>query len=865
VVGEPRALKNDVIGTDGVVVLLDGQVDSILGSLCSDNLIKTLNYSLLALRPSDLEDRNTVRNRLNESLNAIADGDYDAMFSRVAAERSQLGPEHTFPASAYREWALATLLRYRDHEDALGELITSGRQAVAECRRRGVRPTDDAALDAIKTSLEGNPGLLPDTLDRVFAGERIPFVLYDQASTEIHLKKLPEVAKGKLAEARHLAVEPAFLSENRNDRNWARFMLSYMMTNAFRGRPIQSLSAETLENLPGCDYRKVKYELDRKRDELDRHRKRTGHRIPMWPDSMRIALHNANTARDIPDDGSASSAIGALAETHYLLTHHAEDPERRLIRGRFDHATAFHDAAMDHILRKAEEHLQQTRLPPMELSDPAESAPGDTRREPISPEAAIAIADRFARERLPECHRLACLFQPAPDHPIVVKLYDEAGNPSQTVIRTFEPDADRALDIKRRIQAHLLNLPGIVPYRGPMQEGGYRIAQDELIPAQPPRDRIVPKYGEYRLQLSWPDRREEMTLSLGLTYSADNQEEAQRRAGFVRDRLAAARDAQPGQPYLPLTRRDVAFLLRSHVLAANRPWQELTHGEIERFPAALRFPFPTDRSQESWLQVEPLQTDGNPNYTWVLPMHVMVGGQRLANASTHVNLHVRDRHAAEERAIETVNHFMGLVSALPRHARWAVDREQPQRLQSLSEAARAAAPELLDTNRLKDLQNELRGPYKQDLCVALTAPPREQDGRVRFTLGVRRGGAHGLSEPVLVPVPDDVAPPPIERSFSVPAGHAGEIPRFVDAVNATFRGVIGEEYSPRSDRNFDQERMRKIKAPRPFKPAFAPRVFEDAVASRMPEFPQFTTDGPAPGRMRPRRRPGDEPHGRGMG
>jgi hypothetical protein len=90
VVGEPRALKNDVIGIDGIVVLLDGQVDSVLGSLYSDNLLRTLNYSLLVLRPSDLEDRNTVRNRLNESLNAIADGDYDAMFSRVAAERSQL-------------------------------------------------------------------------------------------------------------------------------------------------------------------------------------------------------------------------------------------------------------------------------------------------------------------------------------------------------------------------------------------------------------------------------------------------------------------------------------------------------------------------------------------------------------------------------------------------------------------------------------------------------------------------------------------------------------------------------------------------------------------------------------------------------
>jgi hypothetical protein len=505
----------------------------------------------------------------------------------------------------------------------------------------------------------------------------------------------------------------------------------------------------------------------------------------------------------------------------------------------------------------------------MELSDPAEPAPGNTRREPISPEAAIAIADHFAHERLPECHRLACLFQPAPDHPIVVKLYDEAGNPSQTVIRTFEPDADRALDIKRRIQAHLLNLPGIVPYRGPMQEGSYRIAQDELVPAEPPSDRIVPKYGEYRLRLSWPERREEMSLSLGLTYSADNLEEAQRRAGFVRDRLAAAGAADPGRPYLPLTRRDLADSLRSHVLAANQPWHELTHGEIDRFPAALRFPFPTDRSQESWLQVEPLQTDGNPNYTWVLPMHVMVGGQRLANASTHVNLHVRDRHAAEERAIETVNHFMGLVGALPRHARWAVDPEQPQRLQSLSEAARAAAPELLDTNRLKDLQNELRGPYKQDLCVALTAPPREQDGQVRFTLAVRRGGDLGLSEPVLRRVPGDAAPPPIERSFSVPAGHAGEIPRFVEAISATFRGVIGEEYSPRSERNFDQERMRKIKAPRKFNPDFAPRVFEDAVASRLPEFPQFTTDGPAPARMR-RREPGGgpadgQPRGRGMG
>jgi hypothetical protein len=236
-------------------------------------------------------------------------------------------------------------------------------------------------------------------------------------------------------------------------------------------------------------------------------------------------------------------------------------------------------------------------------------------------------------------------------------------------------------------------------------------------------------------------------------------------------------------------------------------------------------------------------------------MHVIVDGQKLANATTHVNLHVRDRQAAEERAIATVNRAMELAGALPRHARWAVDPENPQRLQGLSEAARDAAPELLDTNRLKDIQNELRGHFKQDLRVGLTAPPHEASGQVKFALGVFRGGDNGLSEAVLQPAPGDGAPTPLERRFTIPAQYAVDIPRFEAAVNDTFRGVIGEEYDPRSARNYDPEQLRKIKTPRPFKPDFAPRVLDDAIGSRLPDFPNVTPDGPAPARDRPQRAP----------
>ncbi len=848
--GTSRETRVDVVGADGVVLLFQGKLTSVLESLePSENLFDSYNYSLVTLRPSDLDDRERVRGKLVGALTSVVSGDLDPVFRRAAENLSRDG--HT--PEGIRATAARVVARYLESDEALDAFIREARATVERTHRLGVRPSADGKVDEFRDYLAGPNSPLTGGIERLLHAERIPIVLFGEGDDAIQRQRRGGSQIRRPSDAAAFVVAKPPPQGDPKARDHAAFSLNYLIIDDLVGGKIGLASNAELERLPGTDYQKARYELGRKRKDVSSYNR--GARLPihMFPGDEVAAFARANST----DPALVAMAKGlhdpacALAEAHHLLTNYPGEPERRKIRDRFEHVIRYHDAAMAFLDRKIEERLHESRLPAFETQHLPPDRIAD--RTPVTPEAAIARADRFARAQLPSHHRLRVLLQPTPDHPIVLKLTDGAGHTSESVITTHEPDANRALDIKCRVQAHLLDIPGIVPYRGPMRDGGYHVGQDEFIPADPARQRLTPKYGEYRLKLGWERPREELSISLGLNYSSDNREEAERRAEFVRERLERARGERHGDGHLPLTKRDLADALRAHVRARGGAWHELTHGQVDHFPAALRFPFGDGRNgQESWLHVEPLQTDGNPNYTWVLPLHVVVDGQRLANASTHVNLHVRDRRAAEERAIEAVNHMMHLVAGLPPGARWAVDAGHPNSLQSLSEAARDAAPHLIDTNRLKDFQNELRFPYKRDLTVRLTRPPAEEAGRLRFTLGLFRGGEHGLSEPVLEAAGADAPPRPVERALSIPVAKSHEIGRFAEAVGETFRATIGEEYDPRSPRNYDREAMRKLKTPRPFKPGYAPRAMDDAIRTHLGAFPGMVPDSPllAPRRLR---------------
>ncbi len=841
--------KTDVIAPDDVVVLLDGSVTNAMQAMHTSQRIHLLNFRLLSLRPSELDDSSRVTDKISRAISEIQSGGYDAMFTRAAA----VHPSATTPI-ALRDQAISTLRRLGEDRGAVESLITDGKQAVQGAHDRGIKPTEDAHIQAFRDILNHNGELFPSSMDRILSSERIPF-LFTTGTNPSTLERAGCLQKPSDLDQASLILLPGPLSKVSQSQGKSDLLtFSKMTLDSLEIPPLKILSNSELTSLPGTDFTKVKYYMERKRGEVKKYNK-DGRTIYMFPtENEMVDARKSGKIISAVAPNLFHDALATLSETNYLLEAHHDEPERSKIRDRFDTNIQFRDAALELLTRKVESHLQGVRLPPPDLNKHPDESDREESRAPISADAAIARADKFARSQLPSHYRLRSLFQASPNHPIVLKLTDDNGHTAESTITTFEPDASRALDIKRQVQSHLIDIPGIVPYRGPMKEASYNVGLDELIPSAPCRERILPKYGEYRLKLAWTEPREEMSISLGLNYSADNQQEAERRAAFVHAQLE-----QAGQPSrqgicLPITKRDLIDGLRNHVVAQRGRWEELTHGRIDQFPASLRLPFAAKgHDQDSWLQIEAMKTDGNPNLTWVLPMHVIVNGQKLANASTHINLHVRDRAVAEERAIDTVNRALALMNNLPPLAQWAVNADHPDRLQNLSEAARSAAPHLLDTNRLTDIQNELRSLYQKDLTVQVIGKPQEHNGKVDFTVGIFRGVDHGLMEPVLEQRDTDTPPTAIQRRFSIPANEVEQIGRFEQAVNKTFREVIGEEYDPRSSRNFDREQLRKLKTPRSFKPDFAPMVLDDAIGSQLRAFQGIKPVDPSSYRVRSRR------------
>ena len=838
---ELRSLQSDILAPDDVLVLLDGTVTNVTDAMRPLDRSKQLNFRLFSIRPSDLDKPEIVKASIKTAQASIENGLFDAMFLDASATMSPKKQPDPEVASKLKTDSQRILRTIEDDPTTLALTIAFGKNAVQKAHALGIRPTDERDFQHYHALLTQHGNLLPTSFDSLFASKRIPFII-SQAANTTALR--PQLTPGE-EKANFVFFERFYDETNSKHGKLDILTTSRMIVGLADSLRLDIVSNKQLASLPGIDFSRVKYYMDRKRPEINRYNN-NGHLIHMHaPENDVRAKRSRGGIPDGFDISAAYNELGTLSESHFLLEAFRDEPERSTIRDRFDAVIKFRDEAISDSSQRIDEYLNQCKLPTVSpvqnLDEPLEHP-----RTPITVEAAISRVDRFARSQLPSHYRLRSLFQATPNHPIVLKLTDDTGHTAESTITTFEPDATRALDIKRRVQAHLLDIPGIAPYRGPLKEASHNIALDELLPSAPGRQRVTPKYGEYRLRIAWDQPKEEISISLGLNYSADNQPEAERRAAFVEQEITRLRDANPNSQCLPITKRDLCDSLRNHVRAHGGAWEELTHGQIDGFPASLRFPFAgRGHEQDSWLQIDALKTDGNPNLTWVLPIHVIVNGQKLANASTHVNLHVRDRQAAEARAIETVNRMMTIVSELPNHAQFAVDPELPRRLHGLSEAARAAAPHLIDTNRLKDIQNELRSPHQQDLTVRVIGEPRLVNGKQEFALGIFRGAENGVMEPVLEQPDLNQPPTAVRRSFAIDADKTDAVPNFEQNVRQTFQSIINEEYDPRSSRNFDREHMRKLKAPRPFHPDYAPLVLDDAIGSNLASSPAVTPVEPA--------------------
>ncbi len=827
----PKTLQSDILAPDDVVVLIDGNVKTVAQSYLVYDDDLTCNFRLLSLRPEELGNHDHVKQKILATIDQIAAGGHDALFVRAATLNN-----NEESAGLIRDTILDSLHQIATDETRLGEFIESAKKSLKETYDSGIYPTDSKAIEDLRSHLIRSGGMLPEVVDRLYHAEGVPFVVMSDHNVTIMDKRKPV---GILNEPAHLISIPDEKSSLSDEGQRTRHLslINAMTLLGLTDKRRNIFSDKDIKSIPGMDYSRVKYYMERKRGDVQRHN-RTGKPIYMLPAESVASSQRLNGLLDY-DHKDHYDEIGTFKEAHFLLNYYQEEPQKSKLRERFDPVVEYHDAVMGKITQNAEERLQALRIPPRVTVEREQEE--QHPKTPLTADEAIARADRFARSTLPGHYKLRSYLQPTSDHRIALKLTDDAGDTVEKVITLAEPNAERALDIKRRVQAHLMDIPGVVPYRGPSKEGSYHVAMDELVPTAPPRSRVSPKYGEYRVKLDWRDPNEEMSIPLGVQHSEANHDEALRRAEEVSKQLNEARQANAGHTHLPLTKRDIIDHLRQHVQQQGGRWDERTFGEIDQFPTMLRFPFAQrGHQQDSWLQIEELRTDGDPNYTWILPINVVVNGQRLANASTHVNLHVRDRHAAEERAIETVNRLMQQINALPPQSQWAIDPERPTHLLELSEPARNASPNLIDKNRLTDLQNELRSPFQKDLTIQAVGEPTEQDGLIHFSLAIVRGREHGVTEPVLAKRGDDAPPVSVLRRFAVPVAHREDIPRFVEVVNNTFRNVIGEEYDPRSARNYDAEQLRKLKTPKPFNPNYAPNVFDRAIETHLPNFTEVS-------------------------
>jgi len=840
VVQEQKPLRCDILVPDDVVVLLDNSVKTVARAVHPTDPLQTYQYRLLALRPADLESPDKAREKIRFAITAIESGTFDAMFVNAARLQHPQVISAQGQAISLREHSLTHLRQLLEDQASLTNVLREGKRAVDADRVIGVHATDEAQIEQVAAYLSRSNSPITAQMDRLFTAERVPIMLHDNANSAA-MRRVPG-QDGPLRKdvGAHIYLSPILPNAASRDYHILSLQFNTVLFDELTSKQLGILRDEDITRASGTELSRVRYYLDRKRQDIGRYNKSSGKLIAMFPDSLEMAKRKAQSTSAARNTVNYDDATATFAEAHHLLTFYQDQADQSRIRDRFDTVVEFHDKAMQELDRRIDERLRGAVLPPPIPPQAIASTEVDTG-QPLDAAEAIRRANSFATKQLPSHYKLRSYLVPTKDHRIVIKLTNDAGDTVERPIKISQPNAETALDIKRRVQAHLLDMPGIVPYRGPRKEGSYHVNLDELIPASAERHRISPRYGEYRLKIDWRDRNEEISIPLGVQYAAENRDEANERAQFVLRQLANARLENPERSHLPLTKRDLIDQLREHVQQRGGQWDERTHGEIDGFPVALRFPFSRPgMQQESWLQIDDLKTDGDPNYTWVLPVNVVVNGTRLANASTHINLHVRDRKTAEERAIGAVNHMMRTVSNLPANAEWAIDPERPNYLLDLTEAARNAAPHLIDTNRLTDIQNELRSPFQKDLRVQLVGEPVVADGMQTFTLGIARGGDQGLAEPVLANTGRGEPPSSVQRRFSVPVSRASDIPAFADAVNRTFREVISEEYDPRSSLNYDAENLRKLKTPRPFRPSFAPNVLDRAIDTHLPNHPEMT-------------------------
>jgi hypothetical protein len=485
-------------------------------------------------------------------------------------------------------------------------------------------------------------------------------------------------------------------------------------------------------------------------------------------------------------------------------------------------------------------------------------------------------AEEFVGEKLkdqPPYNMFRCNLDMRPGHAVTLHLsrwvngggHRRVETCSDTILLN-EPSLERALEMKKRLQSHVLNTMPVTEHRR-LHEGHYITTDADFLPSTAPipdpnraepdgrAGRIIKRGGVHALKLIFPDNtaaagespRVEAEIPLGVRQGGDF-EEANRRRIMVLDHLDQVRHHKRR-----VTSQDVRVWLQNEIVRGGKTrWEQAESIDLRDRPSvqndiAVQFPGPA--GEATTLHVDTPKLEGTPNAFWTVPVSIRLNGKEMVK--TTVNTHIRDADMALERINEITSHFK---TELERHAaanpgsHWQLGADG--RLMQFNEE-HLQKNRNVDWTRLDRIKDQLG--YVRQLSVRIS-PPQEANAKgPDFTLNVQRADGSDF----LRDLPGHRGGAPLTREIAIGASmnaadKAAVAEKFREAVHASFTEAVNEAYRPQRDPAFESGGEPARKALQRYDSRSIVGMFE--AACRHAEQQEFATQAnliSAPGRLEP--------------
>jgi hypothetical protein len=320
----------DIVTPYCAVVYLDMGVSSVAQALQNEGV--QYNSSLFSLLPSELEDKEKVRAKIDRTLHLIDAGGYDYVFARVyyvndGPPEQREGTPLT-PNERVKLQTIASLKDCKKDDASLEELIRLCKESIAPVYEKyGPQPGEEE-ITKLVAYFRDHPSLLPESIDRVMQRERAPIVLssYEFAANET-LMFVPVLLLGK-------DIDDTLISTVMTRT----LMLMQRLRDLNIDDPI-------LKNL-GPGYSKAEYALKKKNKEVTNYNQAHTDKLIFGNASSHIAQVEL----------SRFEAITALANIHFALNNYTNPEQQRFIKNDFKNAIAFYEAGMAYIQQQIDAH-----------------------------------------------------------------------------------------------------------------------------------------------------------------------------------------------------------------------------------------------------------------------------------------------------------------------------------------------------------------------------------------------------------------------------------------------------------------------------------------------------------------------------